>query len=64
MMPAAYPRRIAALLLRFAIWIAPHDSLDWGRGTLGELNMCKGIGRPSSGPLAARAFSQSTPCFP
>ena len=42
MMPVAYPRRIAALLLRFAIWIAPHDTLDWGRGMLSELNHVQG----------------------
>ncbi len=42
MMPVASPRRIAALLLRFAIWIAPHDTLDWGRGMLSELNHVQG----------------------
>ena len=42
MMPVAYPRRIAGLLLRFAIWIAPHDTLDWGRGMLNELNHVQG----------------------
>jgi hypothetical protein len=42
MMPVAYPRRIAALLLRFAIWIAPHDILDWSRGMLSELNHVQG----------------------
>jgi len=42
MMPVAYPRRIAAQLLRFAIWIAPHDTLDWGRGMLSELNHVQG----------------------
>jgi hypothetical protein len=42
MMAVAYPRRIAALLLRFAIWIAPHETLDWGRGMLGELNHVQG----------------------
>jgi hypothetical protein len=42
MIPVAYPRRIAALLLRFAIWIAPHDTLDWGRGMLSELNHVQG----------------------
>jgi hypothetical protein len=42
MMPVAYPRRIAALLLRFAIWIAPHDTLDWGRGMLSELSHVQG----------------------
>jgi hypothetical protein len=41
-MPVAYPRRIAALILRFAIWIAPHDTLDWGRGMLSELNHVQG----------------------
>jgi hypothetical protein len=42
MMSVAYPRRIAALLLRFAIWIAPYDTLDWGRGMLSELNHVQG----------------------
>jgi len=42
MMPVAYPRRIAALLLRFAIWIAPRDTLDWGRGMFSELNHVQG----------------------
>ena len=42
MMPLAYPRRVAALLLRFAIWIAPHDTLDWGHGMLSELNHVQG----------------------
>src|SRR5882762_8178312 len=42
MIPVAYPRRIAALLLRFTIWIAPHDTLDWGRGMLSELNHVQG----------------------
>src|SRR5258708_654806 len=42
MMPVAYPRRIASLLLRFGIWIAPHDTLDWGHGMLSELNHVQG----------------------
>ena len=42
MMPVAYPRRVATLLLRFAIWIAPHDTLDWGNGMLSELNHVQG----------------------
>ena len=42
MMPVAYPRRVATLLLRFAIWIAPHDTLDWGHGMLSELNHVQG----------------------
>src|SRR5882762_2676011 len=42
MMPVAVPRRIAAMLLRFAIWIAPYDTLDWGRGMLSELNHVQG----------------------
>jgi hypothetical protein len=41
-MPVAYPRRFAALILRFAIWIAPYDTLDWGRGMLSELNHVQG----------------------
>ncbi|MFI5094240.1 MAG: hypothetical protein ACHQIK_12435, partial [Candidatus Acidiferrales bacterium] len=28
--------------LRFAIWIAPHDTLDWGHGMLSELNHVEG----------------------
>ncbi|MGC1485515.1 MAG: hypothetical protein WA789_17100, partial [Candidatus Acidiferrum sp.] len=42
MMPVAFPRSLAILLLRFAIWIAPHDTLDWGRGMLSELNHVEG----------------------
>src|SRR6266566_579507 len=42
MMPVAYPRRVATLLLRFAIWIAPHDTRDWGHGMLSELNHVHG----------------------
>jgi len=42
MMRVAYPRRVATLLLRFAIWIAPHDTLDWGNGMLNELNHVQG----------------------
>jgi hypothetical protein len=42
MMPVAYPRRIAALLLRFAIWIAPPDTLDWGDAMLAELRHVQG----------------------
>ncbi|MGB8477012.1 MAG: hypothetical protein WCE61_23280 [Candidatus Acidiferrum sp.] len=42
MIPAAFPRSLAILLLRFAIWIAPHDTLDWGRGMLSELHHVEG----------------------
>jgi hypothetical protein len=42
MIPATFPRSVAILLLRFAIWIAPHDTLDWGRGMLSELNHVEG----------------------
>ncbi|MCU1316863.1 MAG: hypothetical protein JWN63_2185 [Candidatus Acidoferrum typicum] len=42
MTPVAYPRRVATLLLRFVIWIAPHDTLDWGHAMLGELNHVRG----------------------
>jgi hypothetical protein len=42
MIPAALPRSAAIALLRFAIWIAPHDTLDWGRGMLSELNHVEG----------------------
>jgi len=41
-MPVAYPRRIAALILRFAIWIAPRDTLDWGHAMLAELRHVQG----------------------
>ena len=41
-MPVAYPRWVAGLLLRFAIWIAPHDTLDWGHGMLSELDHVQG----------------------
>jgi hypothetical protein len=34
----AFTRSVAIALLRFAIWIAPHDTHDWGRGMLSELN--------------------------
>jgi hypothetical protein len=42
MIPAAAPRSIAIALLRFAIWIAPHDTLDWGHAILNELNHVEG----------------------
>jgi hypothetical protein len=42
MMPLTFPRSVAALLLRFAIWIAPHDTHDWGHGMLSELNHVEG----------------------
>ncbi len=42
MIPAAFPRSLATALLRFAIWIAPHDTHDWGRGMLSELNHVEG----------------------
>jgi hypothetical protein len=41
-MPVAYPRRIAALLLRFGIWIAPPETLDWGHAMLAELRHVQG----------------------
>jgi hypothetical protein len=41
-MPLTFPRSVAALLLRFAIWIAPHDTHDWGQGMLSELNHVEG----------------------
>jgi hypothetical protein len=40
--PLEFPRRAATLLLRFAIWIAPHDTHDWGHGMLSELNHVQG----------------------
>ena len=42
MTPLEFPRRLAALLLRFAIWIAPHDTHDWGHAMLSELNHVPG----------------------
>ena len=42
MIPAAAPRTVAIALLRFAIWIAPNDTHDWGRGMLSELNHVEG----------------------
>ncbi len=42
MMPREFPRRVATLLLRFAIWIAPHDTHDWGHGMLSELHHVEG----------------------
>jgi hypothetical protein len=42
MIPLEFPRRLAALLLRFAIWIAPHDTHDWGHGMLSELQHVEG----------------------
>jgi hypothetical protein len=42
MMPLEFPRRLAALLLRLAIWIAPHDTHDWGCGMLSELHHVEG----------------------
>jgi hypothetical protein len=41
-MPVTHPRRLAALILRFAIWFTPDDALEWGRGMLGELNHLRG----------------------
>src|SRR5580658_5380747 len=42
MIPVAFPRSVAIALLRFAIWIAPHDTHDWGHGMLSELNHVEG----------------------
>jgi hypothetical protein len=42
MIPTAFPRSLAIALLRFAIWIAPHDTHDWGCGMLSELNHVEG----------------------
>jgi len=41
MIPAA-PRTFAIALLRFAIWIAPHDEHDWGHAMLNELHHVEG----------------------
>ncbi len=37
-----YPRRVASLLLRFAIYISPDDTLSWGHGMLNELDHVEG----------------------
>ncbi len=42
MTPPAFSRSVAIALLRFAIWIAPHDTHDWGHGMLSELNHVEG----------------------
>ena len=42
MTPTEFPRRLATLLLRFAIWIAPRDTHDWGHGMLSELHHVEG----------------------
>ena len=42
MIPAAFPRTIAIALLRIALRIAPHDTLDWGHAMLNELNHVEG----------------------
>jgi hypothetical protein len=42
MIPLEFPRRLATLLLRLAIWIAPHDTHDWGHGMLSELQHVEG----------------------
>ena len=42
MTPLAFSRSVAIALLRFAIWIAPQDTHDWGRGMLSELNHVEG----------------------
>ena len=62
MIPVDFPRSLAILLLRFAIWIAPHDTLDWGRGMLSELNHVEGNWSALFGPSAAQASSRNTPC--
>jgi hypothetical protein len=42
MTPLSYPRRFASQLLRAALSIAPHDTIDWGHGMLSELNHVEG----------------------
>jgi hypothetical protein len=42
MIALEFPRRLASVLLRFAIWIAPHDTHDWGHGMLSELHHVEG----------------------
>ncbi|HEV2315036.1 MAG TPA: hypothetical protein VGR94_07005 [Candidatus Acidoferrales bacterium] len=41
-MPKTYLRRFAISLLRAAIRIAPHDTLDWGNAMLSELSAMEG----------------------
>jgi hypothetical protein len=41
-MTLSYSRRLASQLLRAALSIAPHDTLDWGQGMLSELNHVEG----------------------
>lgn len=42
MIPGAFPRTLAISFLRFAIWIAPRDTHDWGHAMLSELNHVEG----------------------
>ncbi|HEY2546903.1 MAG TPA: hypothetical protein VGI46_12620 [Candidatus Acidoferrum sp.] len=42
MTPPSHPRRFASQLLRAALSIAPHGTLDWGQGMLSELNHVEG----------------------
>jgi hypothetical protein len=42
MIPFAFPRRFAILLLRLAIWIAPHNTREWGHAMISELNHVEG----------------------
>lgn len=42
MIPAALPRTVAIALLRLALRVAPHDTLDWGHAMLNELNHVEG----------------------
>ena len=42
MSPPAVPRRVAILLLRYAIAIAPRETLDWGHAMLAELCQVQG----------------------
>lgn len=42
MMPPPFSRRVAIVLLHFAISIAPRDTFDWGQGMLGEFNHVQG----------------------
>jgi hypothetical protein len=42
MIPAALPRTVAIALLRLALRIAPHDTLDWGHAMLNELSHVEG----------------------
>src|ERR1700689_4883058 len=41
-MPSQYPRRVANLLLRFAMSVAPPDHIEWARAMQSELDHVEG----------------------